>query len=401
MNNFLPPSLIWKNDTKLILLVIDGLGGTTNEEGFSELDVANLPNLNELASKSSCGLHIPVDYGITPGSAPGHLALFGYDPVKYQIGRGILEALGVGLEVRHGDLAVRGNFSTLKDGKIVDRRAGRIPTEECERLVKKLSEKIKLIEDVKVIMKAGLDYRFAVVFRGKELSDKVTDADPQINGMPPEPAKPLTIEAEKTARIINKFIKLATEVLSDEPVANTVILRGYAKYPHIESFDVRYGLDAAGIATYPMYRGLASLVGMKTIDVTGFSIEEEFRLIKEIWPYFDFFFVHVKKTDSLGEDGDFEGKVKKLEEIDGYLPILLELSPDVMVVTGDHATPAVLKSHSWHPVPVLLWSKYAFRDDVKKFCERECAKGILGTIPALAIMPLMLANALRLKKFGA
>ena len=250
-------------------------------------------------------------------------------------------------------------------------------------------------------MKAGLDYRFAVVFRGKELSDKVTDADPQINGMPPEPAKPLTIEAEKTARIINKFIKLATEVLSDEPVANTVILRGYAKFPQIESFDVRYGLDAAGIATYPMYRGLASLVGMKTIDVTGFSIEEEFRLIKEIWPYFDFFFVHVKKTDSLGEDGDFEGKVKKLEEIDGYLPILLELSPDVMVVTGDHATPAVLKSHSWHPVPVLLWSKYAFRDDVKKFCERECAKGILGTIPALAIMPLMLANALRLKKFGA
>lgn len=392
--------LIVKNETKLILLVIDGLGGTTDHTGRTELETAKTPNMDALARSGSCGFHYPVGYGITPGSGPGHLGLFGYDPLKYKIGRGILEAFGVGMDVRKGDLAIRGNFATMKNGLIVDRRAGRIATSECERLVKVMSDKIKIIEDIEVEIRPGKDYRFAAVFRGKGLSEFLSDADPQKNDLPPVSAKPLKPDAEKSARIINKFIQTTNDVLIDEPLANTILVRGYAMLPDITPFPEKYGLHAVGIATYPMYRGLARLVGMDTPQV-GETIEDEFALVKKIWNDYDFFFIHIKKADSAGEDGNKEGKIKIIEEVDEKLLALLKLNPDVLVITGDHSTPYVLKSHSWHPVPMILSSKFAFVDNAQSFSERECAKGILGHIPSQAIIMYMLANSGRLAKFGA
>ena len=394
------PQLINKNDTKLVLLVLDGLGGTTNENGVTELEVARTPNMDKLISSGSAGLHRPVGYGITPGSGPGHLGLFGYNPIKYRLGRGILEALGVNMVVNPGDLAVRGNFATMKNGLIIDRRAGRIPTELCRKLVEKISGKIKKIEDVEIEIRAGMDYRFAVVFRGDGLSDKIGDADPQEINKPPVPAKPLSPIADKTARIVNKFIDMVTEILADEHPANTVLIRGYALYPDIVQFQKKFGMRAVGIAEYPMYRGLAKLVGMDTPEVDG-GMETEFNLVKKLWKDYDFFFVHIKKTDSYGEDGNFDAKVKVSEDVDEKLPMLLDLKPDVIAITGDHCTPSVYKAHSWHPVPLLLKGKYTFVDDAKTFSERECAKGIIGHIPAEAIILLMMADAGRLKKFGA
>ena len=394
------PQLINKNDTKLVLLVLDGLGGTTNEHSVTELEVARTPNMDKLISSGSAGLHRPVGYGITPGSGPGHLGLFGYNPIKYRLGRGILEALGVNMVVNPGDLAVRGNFATMKNGLIIDRRAGRIPTELCRKLVEKISGKIKKIEDVEIEIRAGMDYRFAVVFRGDGLSDKIGDADPQEINKPPVPAKALSPNAEKSARIVNKFIDMVTEILADEHPANTVLIRGYALYPDIVQFQKKFGMRAVGIAEYPMYRGLAKLVGMDTPEVDG-AMETEFNLVKKLWKDYDFFFVHIKKTDSYGEDGNFDAKVKVIEDVDEKLPMLLDLKPDVIAITGDHCTPSVHKAHSWHPVPLLLKGKYTFVDDAKTFSERECAKGIIGHIPAEAIILLMMADAGRLKKFGA
>ncbi len=395
------PQLINKNDTKLVLLVLDGLGGTTNENGVTELEVARTPNMDKLISSGSAGLHRPVGYGITPGSGPGHLGLFGYNPIKYQLGRGILEALGVDMVVNPGDLAIRGNFCTIENGIITDRRAGRISSEKCKELVEKLKKKIRRIEDIKIDIKSGREYRFAIVMRGDGLSQLVTDADPQVVGKPPIKAKPLSPIADKTARIVNKFIDMATEILADEHPANGVLLRGFAKLTDIKTSTEKYGMRAVCIAVYPMYRGLAKIVGMDTPKLPGETIEEEFKLVKKLWKDYDFFFVHIKKTDSYGEDGNFDAKVKVIEEVDEKLPMLLDLKPDVIAITGDHCTPSVYKAHSWHPVPLLLKGKYTFVDDAKTFSERECAKGIIGHIPAEAIILLMMADAGRLKKFGA
>ena len=395
------PELIVENDTKLVLLVLDGLGGTTDDRGITELEAAHTPNMDALAKVGSCGLHRAVGYGITPGSGPAHLGLFGYNPLKYQIGRGILEAFGVGMDVGPGDLAMRGNFATMENGIITDRRAGRIPTELCEKLVEKLKDKITKIEDISVDIKAGRDYRFAVVLRGNGLSALLSDADPQMTGKPPVKAMPLSPIAEKTARIVNKFIDMATEILKDEHPANTVLLRGYAKLADIMTSTQKYGMRAVGIAVYPMYRGLARIVGMDCPDLLGESIEDEINMAKKLWNDYDFFFIHIKKTDSYGEDGNFDAKVKVIEEVDEKLPQILSLNPDVIAITGDHSTPSVLKSHSWHPVPLLIKGRYTFADDAKTFSERECAKGIIGHIPAEAIILLMMADAGKLKKFGA
>ncbi len=394
------PEIIERNDTKLVLLVLDGLGGTTNENGVTELEAANTPNMDKLAAEGSCGLHYPIGYGITPGSGPGHLGLFGYNPIKYKIGRGILEAFGLGLQIGPGDIAMRGNFATLKDGLIIDRRAGRISTEKCRELVAKLRKHIDKIEDVAIDIEAGMDYRFAVVLHGTGLSDNVTDADPLIVNKPPVPAKALSPMSEKTARIVNSFIRQATEILVDDFPANTILIRGYAQPFNIMVSTEKYGLRAVGIATYPMYRGLAKLVGMDTPEV-GMNIEDEFELARELWNKYDFFFIHIKKADSYGEDGNFDAKKRMIEEVDAHLPRLLELKPDVIAITGDHSTPSKMKAHSYHPVPILIKGRYTFRDDAQKFSERECAKGILGHFPAEAIIILMMAEAGRLKKFGA
>lgn len=385
--------------TKIFFLVIDGLGGLP-VNGKTELEAAYTPNMDRLAYEGACGLLHPIFPGLTPGSGAGHLALFGYDPLKYDIGRGILETLGVGADVKKGDLTCRGNYATLKDGIITDRRAGRIPTEVNERLTAKLAQNIREIDGIQVFFYPGMEHRFALVFRGEGLSDRLTDADPQKNGLPPEKARALSPEAKKSEEIVNKFIDKATELLKDDYPANTVLLRGFSLPPDIPSMKELYGLDCASVAYYPMYRGLAQLLGMEALK-SGPEPEDAFNAVKENRDKYDFFYIHIKKSDSYGEDGAFDKKVEVIEKVDKALPILLEAKPDVLVITGDHSTPSLLKAHSWHPVPVLLWSPYVLPSRVSSFGESECLRGSLGIMNAVDLMPVVLANALRLKKYGA
>jgi len=402
--DMIPESLIKElsqpGETKLVLLVLDGLGGLPID-GLTEMEKANTPNLDDLTKRSICGLTDSVSIGVTPGSGPGHLGLFGYDPLKYEIGRGVLEALGQGLILSPNDLASRGNFATKdKNGIIVDRRAGRIPTEENKKLIAFLRENISKIDNVEIILDSGREHRFVAIFRSKNLEADIKDADPQKEGLPAVPAYPLSDGSKYAADIINRFIEKVNELLSNQKKANTILMRGFAKLPKIPSMKELFKIKPAAIATYPMYRGLARLVGMEILE-TGETIKDEFDTLKDNFDKYDFFFVHIKKTDSFGEDGNFPKKVEIIEEVDRLIPTLLELKPDVLVITGDHSTPSILKSHSWHPNPILLYSRYERVDDVKHFSEREFAKGGLGRFLAQNILLLMLANGLGLKKFGA
>jgi len=396
-------SLIQKNETKIIFIILDGVGGLP-VNGRTELESAYKPNLDALAKSSACGLHIPVAHGITPGSGPGHFGVFGYDPFQYEIGRGVLEALGLDLELKKTDIALRCNYATLKDGLIVDRRAGRIPTEKNIELTRRLSDEIKEIDGAEIILKSGKEHRFCLVMRFPEnITEKeamVTDTDPQKEGKPPLQPKPLNEDSRKVAEVAKKFIDRAKEILKTEEKANYVLLRGFSALPPIPSFEERYGLKACSIAVYPMYRGITRLLGMENIPVEG-DIKEEVEMVKKAYKDYDFVFLHIKKIDSFGEDGNFEGKVKKIEEFDRFLPEILSLKPDTLVITGDHSTPSLLKAHSWHPVPLLINSPYVLGGLANAFTEKECLKGELGVIPATSIMPLVLANTLRLKKFGA
>ncbi|HIP97850.1 MAG TPA: 2,3-bisphosphoglycerate-independent phosphoglycerate mutase, partial [Aquifex aeolicus] len=352
---------------------------------------------------------IPVDIGITPGSGPGHLGLFGYEPTRYQIGRGILEALGLDMEVTERDIAIRGNFATVeyKDGVpiVVDRRAGRIPTEENRRIVQKITEEIKEIDDVEVFIKSGREHRVAIVLRFPESlpqgSDAVNDTDPQALGVPPLKEEGKNPNAQRVAQVINKLSRKIADIIKEEPKANYLLMRGVAQKPQIEPFGEKFGLKAVAIAVYPMYKGLAKLVGMEEANPKGETIESQIETLKEVWDKYDFFFVHIKKTDSFGEDGNVEGKIKVLEEFDKQLPKLMGLKPDVFIITGDHSTPCVVKGHSWHPVPLLIHSPYVLGRISKAFTERECLRGEIGIIPAYKIMQLALAHAGRLKKYGA
>jgi 2,3-bisphosphoglycerate-independent phosphoglycerate mutase len=394
---------------KILLLVLDGLGGLPVRDGKTELELAKTPNLDNLAKRSALGMHIPVDVGITPGSGPGHLALFGYDPMKYEIGRGILEAMGLGVEIKDTDIAVRGNYATVRyeNGEpiVVDRRAGRIPTQESRELTLMLAEKIRKVGDAQVILAPGMEHRFAVVFRFPEPlsrgSDEVSDTDPQKEGLKPKRAEAKRPEARKVAEAINLFVKEAGEILKERERANYVLLRGVSQKPDIPTFKEKYGLKACCIAVYPMYRGLAGLVGMEIIKPDGPGIGDQLETLRRVWGEYDFFFVHIKKTDSYGEDGNYEGKVSVIEEFDRLLPQILSLSPDVLAITGDHSTPSVLKGHSWHPVPLLISSPYVLGGTSERFTERECLKGEIGIIPAVKIMNLLRANALLIPKFGA
>ncbi len=401
--------LLVKNNTKILMVVLDGLGGLPVKDTKTELELANTPNLDRLAKRSALGMHIPVDYGITPGSGPGHLGIFGYNPLEYQIGRGILEALGLGLEVRDTDIAIRGNYATVErvDGRLIvkDRRAGRIPTEENRRITKKLSEAIREVDGVRVFFAPGMEHRVALLLRFPEAlpegSDRIRDTDPQKEGLEPIEPNGLNEASEKVAHVLRRLLEKIEEVLADEPKANYMLLRGFSQKPKMESFEERFGLKACAIAVYPMYRGLASLVGMELIDFEGQSIQDQIMALKDVWQDYDFFFLHIKKTDSYGEDGNYEGKIRVIEEFDKHLPELLELKPDVFVITGDHSTPSVLRGHSWHPVPVLLHSPYVLGGTSERFTERECLKGELGIFPAEKLINLMLAHSLRLAKFGA
>ena len=393
--------LVESNDSKIVLLVMDGLGGLPLElGGLTELEAARTPNLDRLAREGICGLHEPVAAGITPGSGPSHLALFGYAPLRYEVGRGVLSALGIDFELTGRDVAARGNFCTLDEqGLVADRRAGRIPTEKNKELVGLLRE-IEL-PGVEVFVETVKEYRLLLVLRGDDLSGEIDDTDPQDVGEKPLEPKARSSQAEGTAELVAQFLDQAREILADHEPANMVLLRGFSKRPDWPQMGEVFGIKPAAIAAYPMYRGVAKLIGMDVLD-TGAEVEEEFGVLEDHWPDYDYFFLHVKRIDSAGEDGDYERKVRLIEEVDALVPRLLDLEPDVLLVTGDHSTPSLLKYHSWHPVPVLLWSKHCRADPVDRFGERACMSGGLGPrIPAEELMPLALANALRLEKFGA
>ena len=388
-------------ETKIVFLIFDGLGGLpSNSHKLTELEKAYTPNLDLLASQGICGLQQPVKPGITPGSGPGHLGLFGYDPIKYQVGRGVLSALGINFELKPEDVACRGNFCTInEEGIILDRRAGRISTEKNKELCE-LLRKIK-IPNVDLIIKTVKEYRFLLVWRGKDISTNIIDTDPQNIGMKPLKPKARSKNAEKTVKIVESFLDQTRKILTDQHPANMVLLRGFSKKPNWPSMKNVYGLNCAAIAAYPMYRGLAKLLGMDILE-TGETVREEFNTLENNWKDFDFFYIHIKKSDSFGEDGDFNQKVAVIEEVDKEIPRLMNLNPDVIVVSGDHSTPSLLKYHSWHPVPTLLWSKYCRVDNVERFGERACITGGLGPMfPTTDLMPLALANANRLEKFGA
>ncbi len=386
--------------SKIVLLVIDGMGGLPHPKtGKTELESAKKPNLDKIAKESICGLTDPVGQGITPGSAAGHLAIFGYDPIKYIVGRGIIEALGIGLELRASDIAARGNFCTIDDrGIITDRRAGRILTEKGVELCRVLNE-IKF-EEIEMVTAPVKEHRFVLILRGEGLSPELTDSDPQRVGLSSKKIEALSPQAVRTAEIANEFVTQAKGRLSGEDSANMVLLRGFSRHPEIPSISDIYKLNPAAIAIYPMYRGLASLLGMKILPA-GNNISDEIESLERHYTDYDFFFVHFKSTDSRGEDGDFNGKIRAIEELDNALPSLLNLNPDVLIVTGDHSTPATLAMHSWHSVPFMLCSKWCRPDSVVEFSERACLKGGLGRFPAIEIMPLAMANALKLDKFGA
>jgi 2,3-bisphosphoglycerate-independent phosphoglycerate mutase len=393
--------LIDPNDTKIVLLVLDGVGGLPMEtEGLTALEAAETPNLDMLAARSICGLHQPVAAGITPGSGPGHLSLFGYDPIRYQVGRGVLSALGIGFDLTPRDVAARGNFCTLDDeGRVADRRAGRIPSEKN----RELCELLRQIElpNVELFVETVKEYRLLLVLRGDGLSGQIADTDPQDVGERPLEPKPLGSEAEETAQLVQQFLDQARDILADRHPANFMLLRGFAQRPNWPSMEEVFGLRAAAIAAYPMYRGVAQLTGMEVLE-SGTEVEEEFDTLEANWDDFDFFFVHIKRIDSAGEDGDFDRKVALIEEADAMVPRLLDLGPDVVIVTGDHSTPAKMKYHSWHPVPALIWSETCRPDGVARFGERACMTGGLGPrFPATDLMPLALAHADRLEKFGA
>lgn len=386
--------------TKIVLCSLDGLGGLPRPQtGKSELETARIPNLHELASRSACGLLRHVGPGITPGSGPGHLGLFGYDPLRYPVGRGVLEALGIDFELKPGDVAARGNFCTVDgQGRVTDRRAGRITTDLCARLCDRLRG-IRL-DGAELSIEPVKEHRFVLVLRGSGLSGRVSETDPQQLGVPPLPVSALVPEAGATAALVNAFVEAARPVLRDAAPANMLLLRGFDQKPPFPVFPATFRLRAAAIAAYPMYRGLARLVGMEVLK-TGGTFTEEIVTLEEHWDAHDFFFLHYKDTDKAGEDGDFEAKVAALERFDALLPRVLALRPDVLAVSGDHATPAILGGHGWQPVPVLLSSPYCGADGVSRFTERDCAAGALGVIPAQQLMPLLMANAMRFTKYGA
>ncbi len=392
--------LAQETPSKIVFLVIDGLGGLPHPEtGLTELESARTPHLDRLAGEGIRGLIDPVSPGITPGSAPGHLGLFGYDPLRFTVGRGVMEALGIDFDLKEGDIAARGNFCTVDEqGVLVDRRAGRISTETCAGLCRRLS-RIKL-DGAELFVEPVREHRFALVMRGEGLREGASDSDPQREGFHPLPVEARVPAARSTAALANAFIDRARESLADSRPANMVLLRGISQRPDLPTMGQVYGLRPAAVAAYPMYRGLAKLMGMELLP-TGTSIEEEFETVAEHYSRYDFFFIHIKGADAAGEDGDFPRKVSVIEEVDAHLPRLLGLSPDVIVVTGDHSTPAVLKAHSWHPVPILLSAATCRRDGAGGFSESACIGGGLGRMRAVHLMPLALAHAGKLNKFGA
>jgi 2,3-bisphosphoglycerate-independent phosphoglycerate mutase len=397
--------LILENDRRIVLLVLDGLGDLPLAErgGATPLAAARTPTLDSLAPHAALGRLQPVAPGVTPGSGPGHLGLFGYDPVETQVGRGVLEALGAGLTLEPGDVAARANFCTVDGaGVVTDRRAGRIPSETCARLVERLAGGMGRLGDVEVVLVPGKGHRFVAILRGPGLAGEVSDADPHREGKPIPAAAPLSPSpaAEKTARVANTFVERARKILAGESPANAALLRGLSARPHLAGYGERFKLRAAAIAAYPMYRGVAQLAGMDVYAV-GEKPEDAFAEARARWDAHDFFFIHIKGTDMAGEDGDFDAKVAVIEAVDRALPALLDLKPAVLCVTGDHSTPVAMRGHSWHPVPALVAGAWCGADGAPRFTETHARTGSIGTLASRDLMAVLLANAGRLDKFGA
>jgi 2,3-bisphosphoglycerate-independent phosphoglycerate mutase len=392
--------LLHHNDKKIVLLVIDGLGGLPAKKGGkTELETARTPNLDALAAEAECGLHLPVGFGITPGSAPGHLALFGYQPTDYPVGRGVVAAMGIAFPMRAGDVAARLNFATRDEhGRITDRRAGRIPTETCSRLCDVLGA--VRIPGIEMFVRPVRDYRAVAVFRGEGLSDHVEDTDPQATGVEAFDPRPTSEKGAKTAEVAKEFVRQSLTLLRDHSPANAILMRGFAELPRIPSMAERFGLHPVAMAVYPDYKGVSRLVGMDVIDGLR-DLNDQAEALKQYWDQYDFFFVHHKYADSKGEDGDFQAKAAEIEKVDALLPQVLARRPDVLIVTGDHSTPAVMKSHSHHPIPFLVHGRNTRPDDVAEFGERPCAKGMWGIIPGAMLIQLALAYADKLIKYGA
>lgn len=402
MDTDLIDRLVAKNEKKIVFLIMDGLGGLPQSPGGkTELETAQTPNLDHLAASGTCGLLDPVGYGITPGSGPAHFALFGYDPVKYNVGRGLLSAAGLDFPMTDGDLYMRANFATVDaKGLIIDRRAGRLATEKNEAVCRRLQEKITLSSGVQAFFRTEKEHRALVALRGADFREEIAETDPQKTGLPPLAPVELIPQAKKTAAIMRELTEKMKIVLSDEETANSILLRGYALYRRFPSMAERFGLNPLAIASYPMYRGIARLLGMKLACETN-TVEEEIKALKNYYQDHDFFFIHIKYTDSRGEDGQFAEKVKIIEKVDALIPDIYALNPDVLVVTGDHSTPAVMSGHSWHPVPVLLAAANCRPDLVTSFGERACMTGGLGRLPMKYLLGVALAHAGKLQKFGA
>ncbi len=397
-----PDYVVDDSDTRIIFVVMDGVGGLPHPEtGRTELESADTPNLDRLARESDLGLIRPVAHGITPGSGPGHLSLFGYDPVEWNIGRGVLSALGVGFKLREGDLAARLNFATVDDdGLLTDRRAGRPTDEEGHRLVRKLREEVEPPPGVELYWEAEKEHRAALVMRGANLSAELSDTDPQETGVAPQHVRPLSDRSKGSARVVQSILDSAMEALRDEDLANAILARGFATFRRYPSMADRYRLLSLAIARYPMYQGVARLLGMD-VHPTPRSDEDVVEALRSRYLDYEFHFVHFKSMDSRGEDGDFDAKVEAIESVDRLIPGITELEPDVLVVTGDHSTPSSMRYHSWHPVPLLIASRWNRPAAIDGFGESDCLRGSLGIFPAKELMSLVLANAGRLDKFGA
>ncbi len=391
-------------ETKIVLLVLDGVGDLAHAgQPQTALELAQSPHLDALAQRSSLGRIVPVATGVTPGSGPGHLALFGYNPAErdYDIGRGVLEALGLGIPLGPNDVTARGNFATANSfGELLDRRAGRIPTEECRRIAAKLNRALAIFTEPKFEVVPGEAHRFVLVARGSGLSADLDDTDPQALGVKPLPARALVPEAEAAAGLVRSAVLAMEAAIADEPKANRILLRGFSKLPHLPSMASLYKMRLGAFAGYPLYRGVASACGMEVVPC-GKRISEILDTVAQRWSDFDFFFLHVKQTDQAGEDGDLQAKTAVIEEVDAALPRLLAFAPEVLAITGDHSTPAPMKAHSWHPVPLLVSSPLAFADHARRFDERHALRGHLGTFPARELIGLLLAHAGRLEKYGA
>lgn len=391
--------LVNDNPVHMVLLVVDGLGGYADARVDSELEAATTPNLDALAAEAACGLALPAGPGITVGSGPGHLALFGYDPLEYDLGRGLLSAIGLGVHLRPGDIAARGNLAFLDDeGRVRDRRAGRIEDEPARAIVAHLQEQVSL-DEVDVTFEHVSEHRVLLVLRGEGLDPRVEDLDPQRTGVPPLEPTATAPEAEHTAALLRRLDAAIREALAGQ-AADTILFRGFDTIHELPSMQDRFGVRPATVANYPMYRGVAQLVGMDALPVVG-SLAEQVELMAAHWDDYDYLFAHEKAADRAGHDGDRDGKIAAIEAVDEVIPQLVDLGPDVLAITGDHSAPTQLHAHSWHPVPTLLWGDKVGRDDVQRFGERACATGILGHLRTQDLLPLMLASAGRLEKYGA